>query len=460
MVEGNRQPVDLLIAGGLVVTLDERWTVIEDGAIAIHDGSILDLGPNHEIVARYSAGETLDAAGAIVMPGLVNAHTHAATSLFRGFADDKPLKEWLEETIWPAENAFVDPERVRWGTLLAMAEMLRGGTTTFLDMYFYEDAVAAAAKQIGMRVVLGEALFDTAGPSKLPFLEALDYNHHLLETYRRDPLISVSVQPHGTYTVSPDNLLRAKSLADEFGAVFGLHASETAQEVAEVRRKTGYSPPQLLAHLGLLDERAVLFHGVHLDQAEIATLAETRAGVVHCPEANLKLASGVAPLPALLRAGVRVALGTDGPASNNDFNLWGEMQMASKIHRGVSGDPMAVSARQVLAMATRAGADLLGLGDQIGSLEVGKRADMILVGLDEPHLVPMYDVHSLLVYAVGRADVDTVLINGRPVMRDRQLLTVDEAEVIARVREIGGEIQRWLETRRPAHVQPPKGRPS
>ena len=447
LTEGERPKADLLLFGGLVVTMNPHWEVIEDGAVAIHKGEILDLGPSRELLARYEAGETMDASGAIVMPGLVNAHTHAATSLFRGFADDKPLKQWLEGYIWPAEKTFVNQERVRWGTLLAIAEMIRGGTTIFLDMYFFEEVVAESARKSSMRVVLGEALFEMAGPSHRPFPDALAFNRHLLETYRLDPLISVSVQPHSTYTVSPDNLLRAKDLADEFGAVFGLHASETAEEVAGVRQKTGHSPAQLLAHLGLLDDRVLLFHGVHLNQTEIAVLAETRAGVVHCPEANLKLGSGVAPLPALLEAGVRVAMGTDGPASNNDLNLWGEMQMASKIHRGVSGNPNAVTAREVLAMATRVGADLIGMGDQLGSLEIGKRADMILIGLDKPHLVPMYDVYSHLAYAVGRSDVDTVVIGGRPVMRDRQMLTVNEDEVIAHVREIGGEIKHWLDAR-------------
>jgi 5-methylthioadenosine/S-adenosylhomocysteine deaminase len=447
MLEANRSRADLLLAGGLIVTLDNRWDVVEDGAIAVRDGDILEIGPTQELCARYTARETIDASGAIVMPGLVNAHTHAATTMFRGLADDKPLKQWLEEYIWPAEKRFVNPESVRCGTLLAIAEMIRGGVTTFLDMYFFEDSVAEAAKQSGMRVVLGEALFETAGPNKLPFPEALDFVRHLLDAYRGDPLVSVAVQPHSTYTVSPDNLLRAKAVADEFGAIFGLHASETALEVDEVRRKTGYSPPQLLARLGLLDERVVLFHGVHLDNTDIATLAEKQAGLVHCPEANLKLGSGIAPLPALLRAGVRVALGTDGPASNNDLDLWGEVQMASKIHRGVAGDPLAVTARQVLEMATRVGADLLGLGDQVGSLEAGKRADMILIGLDEFHLVPLYDVYSHLACAVGRGDVDTVIVNGRPVMRQRQMMTVNEGEVIARVRETGAEIRHWLDTR-------------
>jgi len=443
----KQREVDLLVTGGLVVTLDDEWTVVEDGAIAIEDGAIVSVDPSTTVQADYTASENVDAAGHIVMPGLVNAHTHAATSLFRGFADDRPLKEWLEQYIWPAEQEFVNPDTVRWGTLLAMAEMLRVGVTLFVDMYFHEEMVAEAAIQSGMRVVLGELLFDIAGPNMLAFDRALDCNRDLLERYRDVSHVSVSVQPHSTYTVSPDNLVKAKALADEYGALFGLHASETAQEVADVRARTGFSPVRLLDNLALLGPSVLLFHGVHLDDEEIELLAETATGVVHCPEANLKLASGIARLPDLLGGGVRVGLGTDGPASNNDFNMWGEIQTAAKIHRGAGQDMMATSAKQIVYMATRAGADLLGFGNEIGSLEPGKRADIILIDLDQPHLVPMYDVYSHLAYAVGRSDVTTTIIDGRLVMRNRRLLTLDEDEVVGNAREVSRKIRQWLATR-------------
>jgi 5-methylthioadenosine/S-adenosylhomocysteine deaminase len=239
-------------------------------------------------------------------------------------------------------------------------------------------------------------------------------------------------------------LVKAKALADEYGALFGLHASETAQEVADVRARTGFSPVRLLDNLALLGPNVLLFHGVHLDDEEIELLAGAGAGVAHCPEANLKLASGIARLPALLGGGVRVGLGTDGPASNNDFNMWGEIQTAAKIHRGAGQDMMATSAKQIVYMATRAGADLLGLGDEIGALEPGKRADIILIDLDQPHLVPMYDVYSHLAYAVGRSDVTTTIINGRLVMRNRRLLTLDEDEVVGNAREVSRQISQWL----------------
>jgi 5-methylthioadenosine/S-adenosylhomocysteine deaminase len=375
---------------------------------------------------------------------LINAHTHAATTLFRGLADDRPLKEWLEGFIWPAEAKFINSKTVYWGTLLAICEMIRSGVVAFSDMYFFEEEVARAAKETGIRANLGEAIFDSAGPNKLSFDQGLDYTRKLLEKYREDPLVSTSVQPHSIYAVSAKNLVRAKALANEFGAVFALHVSETAQEVQEVKAKTGFTPVMLLKHLGLLDDKVTLFHGVHLDDEEIAVLAEMKAAVVHCPEANLKLASGIARLPDLLQAGVSVGLGTDGPASNNDLDMWTEIQFTTKIHRGATRDPLAVSARQALYMATRGSANTLSLGQSNGSLQSGKRADLILIEFNQPHLTPIYDVYSHLAFAVGRADVNTTIINGVLVMRDRQVLTVSENEVMAQVRKIGGEIEKWM----------------
>jgi len=445
MPDAIREVVDLLVTKGLVIPMEGDGRVIKDGAVAVRDGKIVALGRSAQLGAAYHPREMLDASGQVVMPGLVNAHTHAATTVFRGLADDRPLAEWLERFIWPAEQRFVHPETVYWATLLAIVEMIRGGVTAFMDMYFYEEAVAEAATESAMRVVLGEVLFDHGGPTMRSFDEALTCTRDLLERYCDHPRISICVQPHSTYTVSPDNLIRAKALADEYGARFGLHASETAHEVADVRARTGHSPVRLLDHLGMLDEQVVLFHGVHLDPSEIALLAERGAGVVHCPEANLKLASGIAPLPAFLSAGVRVGLGTDGPASNNDLDMWGEIQMAAKIHRGVSGDSTAVGARAAVALATQGSAAVVGLGDRVGSLELGKRADMILVDLDRPHLVPMYDAYSHLAYAVGRGDVTATIVDGRVLMKNREVLTLDEERVVARVREIGGDVARWLE---------------
>ncbi|MCJ7533775.1 MAG: amidohydrolase [Anaerolineales bacterium] len=444
MAQTQKEAIDLLVTGGQVVTMDDHWTVIENGGVAIRQEIILEVGPQKQLFDKYAPKEIIGSSDQVVFPGLVNAHTHAATALFRGFADDRPLKQWLEGFIWPAEATFITPETVYWGTLLAACEMVRAGVVAFLDMYFYEEVVARAAKETGIRAVLGEAVFDSAGPNKLSFDQGLDYTRKLLENFRNDPLVTVSVQPHGTHTVSARNLMRAKALADEFGVVFALHASETAQEVNEVQGKTGFTPVRLLKHHGLLGDKVALFHGVHLDDEEISVLAETKTAIVHCPESNLKLASGIARLPDLLKAGVPVGLGTDGPASNNDFDLWTEIQFATKIHRGVSHDPLAISDKQALYIATRGGANALGLGESIGSLQPGKRADLILIDFNQPHLVPMYDVYSHLAFAVGRADVNTTIVNGVLVMRDRQVLSVDETQVMDQVRKIGREIGKWL----------------
>jgi 5-methylthioadenosine/S-adenosylhomocysteine deaminase len=444
MVQNQKDAIDLLVTGGQVITMDDQWTVIENGGVAIRQEMILDVGHQKKLLDKYAPKEIIGSSDQVVFPGLINAHTHAATALFRGFADDRPLKQWLEGFVWPAEATFITPETVYWGTLLATCEMVRAGVVAFLDMYFYEEEVARAAKEIGIRAVLGEALFDSAGPNKLSFDQGLDYTRKLLQNFRNDPLISASVQPHGTYTVSVGNLMRAKALADEFGVVFALHASETAQEVNDVKGKTGFTPVMLLKSHELLDHKVALFHGVYLSDEEISVLAETKTSVVHCPEANLKLASGITRLPDLLKAGVPVGLGTDGPASNNDLDMWTEIQFATKLHRGVSHDPLAINARQALYIATRGSATTLGLGQSTGSLQPGKRADMILIDFNQPHLIPMYDVYSHLAYAVGRADVNTTIINGSLIMRNRQMLTVDENQVIAKVKKIGGKIADWL----------------
>jgi 5-methylthioadenosine/S-adenosylhomocysteine deaminase len=444
LYQQTKKLVDMLVSGAHIVTMDDQWTLLEDGTVAIDRGLILDVGKTEELLEKYQPHQRLDAPGQVVMPGLVNAHTHAATSMFRGFADDRPLDQWLQHFIWPAEARFINEENVHTGTLLAMIEMIRGGTTTFMDMYFFEEIVARAAHESGIRVVLGEVLFDHQGPNKLSFEEGLEYTRNLLDKFTQDPLVSVSVQPHSTYTVSIEKLVQAKALADEFGVPYALHASETASEVANVLTDTGLTPPRLLQRYDLLGENVALFHGVHLDDDEIALLAESGTGVVHCPDSNLKLGSGIARIPEMLKAGLRIGLGTDGPASNNDLNLWDEVQLTAKLHLGSAQDPTVVSARQAVYLATRGGAQILGLGDRIGSIKPGMQADLILLDFMQPHLQPLYDVYSHLAYVVGRADVRTTIVNGVPLMIERQLLTLDEAALLAQVQELGRLINHWL----------------
>lgn len=431
---------DLLITGGLVVTMDEDWTTIQDGAVAVRNGAILAVGPTAELKALYQANQTIDAVGHAIMPGLINCHTHAPMTLFRGLADDLPLDIWLHQHIWPAEAWAVKPEMVYWGTLLAAAEMIQGGTTLFTDMYFFEDDVGKAAKQAGIRAVLGEALVDFPSPNSKTPAEGLAYTEELLQKWAGDPLVRVSVQPHAPYSASADLMTRGKELADRYGAIYLSHVAETANEVAELKAKTGQTPPAYLDELGVLDHKTIFAHGIHLSDADIELLAERETAIAHCPQSNLKLASGAARLPQLLAAGVRLGLGTDGAASNNDLNMWGEINSATMLHKLVNNDPTAADARTVIKMATRAGADLLGMGEQLGSLEAGKRADLILIDLEQPHLVPLYNIYSHLAYAVNKADVSTVIIEGQVVMRDRQLLTVDERELLAKAREMAAEI--------------------
>jgi 5-methylthioadenosine/S-adenosylhomocysteine deaminase len=439
-----------LVSGGLLVTCDDHWTLIHRGAIAVHQGLIVAVGPADEVTARYQAAETIDATGHAVMPGLLNAHTHAPMTLFRGLADDLPLEIWLHQHIWPAEAWAVNPQMVHWGTLLAAAEMIRSGTTLFADMYFFEDAIGSAACQAGIRAVLGEALVDFPSPNSKTPADGLAYTEDLLQKWAEDPLVRVSVQPHAPYSASADLLIRSKELANRYGAIYLSHVAETSREVQESWARTGLSPVAYLDSLAVLDPRTVFAHGVHLSDADIELMAERGIAIAHCPQSNLKLASGAAPLPKLMEAGVRMGLGTDGAASNNDLDMWGEINTAAMLHKLVNGDPTAANAQTVVWLATRGSADVLGFAGELGSLETGKRADLILIDLEQPHLVPLYDIYSHLAYAVSGADVATTIINGRVVMRDRRMLTLDEHELFARAREIAAEIGPRFGARRPS----------
>ena len=432
--------VDLVVDGGIVLTADPDWNVYDPGVVAVDGGAIVAVGPRQEVEDAYRGRERIDASGKLVMPGLLNAHTHAPMTLFRGIADDLPLETWLYKYIWPAETKLLSPDFVRLGTQLAAAEMIRSGTVLFCDMYYFEDDIAQACKEIGIRVVIGEALVNFPTANCQTPEDQLKYTEYLLSQWKDDSLVIPSVQPHSPYAASAELMQRAKELADEYGAPYLLHVSETQKEVQESIEKHGLTPVARLANLGLLGPTTVAIHAVHLTDQDIKLLAQHDAGVVHCPESQLKLASGLTPVPKLLEAGVKVALGTDGAASNNDLDMFGEMGTAAKVHKMMADDPTVVDARQALRMATLEAARVLGLDDKLGSLEVGKRADIVILDLDVPHLVPVYDITSHLVYAAHASDVCTVVIDGRVVMRDQELLTLDEDKVLARAREMAGEI--------------------
>ncbi|NVM20410.1 MAG: amidohydrolase [Desulfobacterales bacterium] len=423
------QPIDIMIRNGWVPTMAADDALIEKGAVAVSGDSIADVGPEDALDGRYQAKKTIDARGGIIMPGLVNAHTHAAMSLFRGLADDLPLMTWLQEHIFPAE-AKLTSEMVYQGTLLACAEMILSGTTTFCDMYLFEEAVARAAKRAGMRAVAGEVLYDFPSPNYGPIEEGLKYTEALIDRWRDDPLVTIAVEPHSAYLCSPELLVKAKAIADRNNAPMVIHLSESEHEVNEVRQKHGKTPVEHLAEIGFLCPNLIADHCVALTQKDMALLKDFDVKVAHNPESNMKLASGIAPVPDLIKYGITVGIGTDGCASNNNLDLFQEMDTVAKLHKVHSLDPTVMDARTVVKMATIYGAQVLGLEDLIGSLEPGKRADIIIIDTRRPHLTPMYNIYSHLVYAVSGNDVVTAVVNGQVLMEDRALTTLDVDAVI------------------------------
>ncbi len=427
--------VDLLLLNGLVLTLDDEDRRFQPGGVAVRSSEIVAVGPSDVIKAGYRAPKTLDVSGCVVMPGLVNSHTHGAMTLFRGLADDLPLMEWLNEHIFPAEAKLTE-EWVYWGSLLACAEMILSGTTTFCDMYLFAHKVAEAAKAAGIRAVVGEVLYDFPSPNYGPVENGLRFTESLIEAYAGDPLVRIAVEPHALYTCSPDLLARCHELATKHRVPLIVHLSENEPEVRQVVDRYGARPVQHLERLGILGPHLVADHCVVLDERDMELLASRHVHVVHNPESNMKLASGVAPVPRLLDLGVNVALGTDGCASNNDLDLFTEMDTCAKLHKVATLDPTVTPARSVLEMATRNGARALGLGSRIGVLSPGGFADVIVLDFDQVHLTPLYRPVSHLVYAARGADVRHNVIHGRLVMENRQILTFDVNEVMERARAI------------------------
>jgi 5-methylthioadenosine/S-adenosylhomocysteine deaminase len=427
--------VDLLVTGGTVVTMDAQRRVIEDGAVAIRGDSIVAVGPRAEIESRFEAAQTIDAHGALVMPGLINGHAHAAMSLFRGLADDLALDEWLQKYIFPAEARNVTPDFVEWGTRLGVLEMLRGGITTYADMYYFEDVVARVTKDAGMRGVLGETIIDFPAPDNKTPGEALAYTQKYLNQWKGDPLIIAAVAPHSIYTCSEKTLQDAATLARRNGAPILIHIAEAQFELEQSREKHGATPVAYLERAGILGPDVIGAHCIWVDQADIATLAHFNVGCINNPSSNMKTAAGVMPVPEMLAAGEPIGLATDGAASNNNQDMFEEMDLAAKLQKIARMNPRALPEKQVVEMATINGARALHLEKIIGSLETGKKADLILVDIGAPHATPMYDVYSELVYALKASDVRTVVIAGNIVMRDRRMLTLDEKEILAKAEE-------------------------
>ncbi len=432
----------LLIKNGLIVTMDRQHRVLDPGWVSVKGGEIVALGEGDgwKPLARPDT-IIIDAEGKAVLPGLVNTHTHVAMVLFRGFADDLKLSEWLQEHIFPAEARFVDADFVRAGARLALAEMIRGGTTTFADMYFFEDEVAEASRDAGVRALLAPALMDFPTPENATWEESVTAFRSFAERWKDDPLVTPCLGPHAVYTVSPEHLKEAGDIARELDLPLHIHLSETRHEVEECTKKYGKTPVAHLSELGLLNTDLIAAHCVHLNDADRKMLVEKRAGIAHCPESNMKLASGAASIPRLIEEGALVGLGTDGAASNNDLDMWGEMDSAAKMHKLVTNDPTAMPAETVFRMATLGGAEALHMENRIGSLEKGKRADIIMVDLDALHLTPRYNIYSHLVYAAKPSDVTDVFVEGRQLMKSRKLLTLDEVSIRAEAQDYRKKIE-------------------
>lgn len=431
---------DLLIRNAIVVACDATGTVIRDGGVAVSNGRITHIATTAELSGM--AGRTrkiIDAAGHILMPGIVNTHCHAGDSLFRGLVENLPLEPWLQ-TVWKAEAAILNPETSRLGSVLGFAELLLSGVTTVMDMFWYPFETVKAARAVGLRVSTGGIFFDPAGVTALSLEQRVaEAEHFFLEFAGADDVLPATL-PHGAYTVAPEHLKVAKKLADKHGALFCTHAAETRAEQADIQNRYGRSVIRHLDHLGLLDERTVLAHCVHLDDGELDILARTGGSVAHNPMSNMKLASGFARVPEMLERGITVSLGTDGAISGNDLDMWMALRLAATIHKAYSGRADVISTRQAVDMLTMQGARALNAADRIGSLEVGKFADMVLVDVKQPHAMPLFNPMTHLVYSANKSDVRHVFLAGEQVVKDGALTRIDISETLAEVERLTPQI--------------------
>lgn len=443
--QGQKGAADLIVSGGTIVTMDGQRRVIDDGAIAVKGDSIIAVGPAKEIEAKFDTRKKINATGKLIMPGLINGHTHIPMVLMRGLVDDVVLDVWLRKYIFPAEARNVTEEFVRWGSRLALAEMIRSGTTTFADMYYFEDAVAEETKAAGLRGVLGETWIDFPAPDNKTKAEMAAYTEKFLKKWQGDPLIHASVAPHSIYTCSEKTLKEAAALARQYHAPILIHVAEMRKEYVDSLEKNGTTPVQYLERIEVLGPDVLAAHCIWMDYTDMKILAERQVGCVHNPSSNMMLASGVAPVVDQRAAGMRVGLGTDGPSgSNNDLNMMEEMDLAAKLQKTYRVDPRALGAKGALEMATIEGARALHMEKEIGSLEAGKKADFVVLNLNVPNAVPMYDVYSQIVYALKASEVETVVAAGKTLLQDGKLLTVDEAKAMTKAREYGKQVAESL----------------
>ncbi|MCK5071695.1 MAG: amidohydrolase [Desulfocapsa sp.] len=437
----SRQQVDSIVSGSYLLPDSRQDNYIKNGAVAITKDSIIAIGTSKALLEEYVTEHHFHTDHGLIMPGLVNTHTHAAMACFRGLADDLPLMTWLEEHIFPVESRWT-PEMIYHSTLLSLAEMIKSGTTSFCDMYLFSKEVARATEESGMRAWIGEVLYDFPSPSYGELENGFSYVEDLFTEYQEHPLITITADPHSVYTCSPELLVRLGQVAEDHSSLYVIHLSENEAEVNTCKERYNCSPVQHLEQLGLLRPETLAAHCVMLNDEEITLLANRDVKVSHCQESNMKLASGTAPVVKMLRAGITVGIGTDGAASNNDVDMFGEMNTVAKIHKVARMDPTAMNAEETLHAATLGGAETLGVGNSIGTLAAGKKADMIVLDMNQPHLTPLYNIPSHLVYSARGADVVHSIINGRLVMKDRVLQSLDEERILAQMREIGQNIVR------------------
>lgn len=443
------QRVEKILSGGIVLTMDESLNMYPRGAIAIDGDTIVAVGPADELLNQFTADELVLCEGQVIMPGLVNTHTHAAMTLLRGLADDLRLDVWLMGYMMPTEQNFVTPDFCKLGTLLACAEMIRSGVTMFADMYYFEADVAAATAEAGMRAVCGQSILKFPTPDSQTYEDGLAQTRKFIEGWKTHPLVVPAVAPHAPYTCTDDILLACAELAIEQDVPLLIHIAETRQEVDDSRTEFEMPVVPRIKKLKLLEAKTLAAHCVHLDSGEIRTLYNHNVGVAHCPTSNLKLASGIAPIKEMLERKLNVGIGTDGPASNNDLDMFEEVRLAAILAKGASLDPVVLPAKQALTMATRLGAAAMHQGHLTGSLEVGKRADVIIIDRNVLHNTPTFQrdpdaVYSQIVYATKSTDVASVMVNGAWLMRDRELLTIDERSVITQAQRLAEEIDSFL----------------
>ncbi len=436
----SQQHVDLLLTGRYLLPTNQHADIIEDGGVAVAGDTIIAIGTKDELTGRFPDAHHLHEKRGLIMPGLINTHTHAAMTCFRGLADDLPLMTWLNDHIFPVE-AKLTSEMVFYSTLLSLAEMIKSGTTSFCDMYLFAKDVARATEISGMRGWIGEVLYDFPSPNYGELENGFRYLDEMFGQYQHHPLVTITTDPHSVYTCSPELLQRLGEISRNTNSLYVIHLSENEAEVKTCMERYGTTPVMHLEKLGLLNERTLASHCVAISEEEIELLAHRRVKVAHCPESNMKLASGIAPAVQMLDKKVTLSLGTDGSASNNDTDMFGEMNSAAKIHKVHTMDPTVMDAETTLYAATMGGAAALGMEKMIGSLEIGKKADMIVLDLHQPHLVPLYNIPSQLVYVAQGSDVIHSFINGRQVMNNRQLTTIDEEDLLTKMTAMGEQIR-------------------